>query len=128
MTTFSILITSPPFDSQGQYSAYRFCLAALENKQKVRQIFFYQSAVLVANKLITPHSDELNIQQKWIDLNKRFEIPLNICITAANRRGIIDTQDARHRSQESNLLENFNSVGLGELFSVTTESERLIQF
>jgi tRNA 2-thiouridine synthesizing protein D len=128
MNSLSLLITSPPFDSQGQYSAYRFCLAAVEKKLTVNQVFFYQSAVLVANRLITPLSDELNIQDMWLQLANQHSIPLNVCITAANRRGIIDNEDARQQGLSSNLATGFNAVGLGELYSITNESDRLVQF
>lgn len=128
MTTFSILITSPPFDSQSQYTAYRFCLAAIDAGHTIKQVFFYQSAVTVANELVSGHSDDLNIQEKWVTLHQDHAIPLNVCITAANRRGIIDEEDAKNRGGISNLNRHFSSVGLGELLSLSDTSDRLVQF
>lgn len=128
MTTFSILITSPPFDSQSQYTAYQFCCAAVDAGHTIKQVFFYQSAVTVANELVSGHSDDLNMQDKWIALHQTHTIPLNVCITAANRRGIIDEEDAKNRGSICNLNHNFSSVGLGELLSLDHKSDRLVQF
>ena len=65
----------------------------------------------------------------WVELGTQFAIPLNVCVTAANRRGVINKQDAIENSQQGfNLAEPFAEVGLGSLVELMQVSDRVIQF
>ncbi|GAB2684784.1 sulfurtransferase complex subunit TusD [Aliiglaciecola sp. 3_MG-2023] len=130
MASFSIIVTSSPLESQGCYSAYRFVQAALENGHSITGVFFYQSGVEVANAFQTMLSDELALYPKWCKLADKYTIPLQVCVTAANRRGILSQQDAIQNDtpNQYNLNPPFQSVGIGELVSMLNESDRSIQF
>lgn len=129
MSTFSLLITKPSFDTQDAYSAYRFAVSALKLHHAIKGIFFYQAGVHNSNAFQTGHSDELNLYQKWIALAKTHDIPLLVCVTAANRRGIINQQDAVDLDiKHFNLTAPFTEVGLGDLVELLNVSDRVLQF
>lgn len=129
MSKFSLLVTSSPIDSQSSYSAYRFALAAVQNQHQVLGVFFYQSGVLNANGFQVMLSDDASMLSTWKEFSKEYSIPLKVCVTAANRRGVITSEDAKDADLEHfNLYSPFESVGLGELIELTTQCDRLVQF
>jgi tRNA 2-thiouridine synthesizing protein D len=129
MASFSLLITKAAFEQQHAYSAYRFAVAALALQHKINGIFFYQAGVHNSNAFQTGHSDELNLHQKWIGLANSHRIPLLVCVTAANRRGIINQQDAEDLDMHHfNLSPPFTEVGLGDLLELLNASDRVLQF
>lgn len=129
MPSFTILVTSSAFDSQSSHTAYEFCRAALNKKHEIDSVFFYQEGVTTSNAFLTNHSDEINLHQLWRTLALEKAITLNVCVTAANRRGVITEQDAEELDITSfNLKAPFTSVGLGELISSINTSDKLVQF
>jgi tRNA 2-thiouridine synthesizing protein D len=129
MASFSLLVTHPPFDHQHAYSAYRFALSAIQLGHQVKGVFFYQAGVHNSNSFQAGHSDELNLHQAWVSLSNKHSIPLQVCVTAANRRGIINQQDAKDADREHyNLTVPFCEVGLGDLVELMHGSDRVIQF
>jgi tRNA 2-thiouridine synthesizing protein D len=129
MPSFTLLVTSSAFDSQSSHTAYEFCRAALGKNHQIHSVFFYQKGVMNSNAFLTNHSDELNLHELWRSLALENTLTLNVCVTAANRRGIITEQDAEDLDIDSfNLKAPFESVGLGELISSLNASDRLVQF
>jgi tRNA 2-thiouridine synthesizing protein D len=129
MASFSLLVTHPPFDHQHAYSAYRFALSAIQSGHQVKGVFFYQAGVHNSNSFQAGHSDEFNLHQAWVGLGNKHNIPLQVCVTAANRRGIINQHDARDADSEHyNLTAPFSEVGLGDLVELMHGSDRVIQF
>ena len=129
MAKISLLVTSSPIDSQLAYSAYQFASAAIDNNHQINGIFFYQSGVHNANSLQVVLNDEIGLVEKWKQLSQKYKIPLNVCVTAANKRGIISQQDALDEDLiHFNLEFPFQAVGLGELIQLSVNSDRLVQF
>lgn len=129
MSSFTLLVTSPAFDSQSSHTAYEFCRAVICKNHRIDSVFFYQRGVTTSNAFLTNHSDEVNMHQLWRALALENGITLNVCVTAANRRGVITEQDADELDIASfNLKAPFVSVGLGELISSINSSDRLVQF
>jgi tRNA 2-thiouridine synthesizing protein D len=129
MASFSLLITKAAFDQQDAYSAYRFALSVIKLGHQLKGIFFYQSGVHNSNAFQSGHSDELNLYNCWQTLAEEHDIPLLVCVTAANRRGIINQEDATDLDIEHfNLAAPFTEVGLGDLVELMNDSDRLIQF
>jgi tRNA 2-thiouridine synthesizing protein D len=129
MSSFTLLVTSPAFDSQSSYTAFEFCRAALSKNHQIDSVFFYQKGVTNSNNFLVNHSDEINLHKLWQDLAIENRLALNVCVTAANRRGIITEQDAQELDHDSfNLKAPFESVGLGELMSSLNNADRLVQF
>lgn len=115
---FTLLINASPYETQGAQTAYLFSRAALAEGHVISKIFFYIAGTLNGNKLIDPPQDEINLVTSWQTLQKKYGVELVICIAAAARRGI----------DESNLSEGFSLGGLLELFTAIDNSDRFITF
>jgi len=126
---FSIVVTGAPYGSQGASSAYQFCRAALEAGHQISGVFFYQEGVLNASQLVSPPSDEVNLAKLWAALATDFRFPLEVCVSAALRRGIVDQQEAQQLSlTQFNLQVPFVLSGLGQLAELSANCDRLVQF
>lgn len=129
MATFTLLVTHPPFDHQAAYSAYRFALAACQAGHLVNGVFFYQAGALNGNAFQAGLSDDLHLYRKWDELAVAFKVPLAVCVTAANRRGVINADDAAEQDASFyNLKAPFVEVGLGEFVELSQQADRVIQF
>ena len=129
MSCFTIIVTSAPFSQQNAYSAYRFALAAVQSTHNVNGIFFYQSGALNGSSLQITPSDEFGLYAAWVKLSQQYQVPLMICVSAAIKRGITTAQDAQESDNSHfSLAAPFESVGLGELATLVSSSDRLIQF
>ena len=129
MKHFSLLITASPYTQQGQYSALSFANEVIKQGHIISRIFFYADAVLVANRLNCPPSDEINLTKAWAKLAIEQDIELTVCITAALKRGIVNQTEAqRNALTGDNLDPAFELSGLGQLTESMLESDRLITF
>ncbi|MBU3001732.1 sulfurtransferase complex subunit TusD [Paraglaciecola arctica] len=129
MSSFTLLVTSAPFSQQNAYSAYRFANAAVQSKHKVNGIFFYQSGTINGSNLQITPSDEFDLFNAWKTLSQQYQVPLMVCVSAASKRGITSTEDARDADNPHfSLSAPFESVGLGDLANLINNSDRLIQF
>jgi len=126
---FSIVVTGAPYGSQSASSAYQFCVAALLAGHKVAGVFFYQEGVLNANGLVSPATDEINLPKLWAKLATEFQFPLEVCVSAALRRGIVDQPEAQLlKLAQFNLQAPFVLSGLGQLAELSVNCDRLVQF
>lgn len=129
MASFTLLVTSAPFSEQNAYSAYRFALAAAQAQHTINGIFFYQNGTLNGSSLQITPSDEFDLYAAWTQLSQDYQVPLQVCVSAASKRGITNADDARDSDNPHfSLTSPFESVGLGELAVLINNSDRLIQF
>ncbi len=122
MKTLAVVVTTPPY-SHLTISALTYVEAALVAGINVIGVFFYQDGAMHANKDISIASDEYQAIEHWQRLNKEYQLPLHICITAAEKRGI-----ACDSIDNDQVNEAFTVSGLGELVELTTKAARLVQF
>ncbi len=122
MNTLAVVITTPPY-SPLTVSAVSYVEAALESGIELIGVFFYQDGAMHANDQINIASDEYQAIQHWQRLHKRYEIPLHVCATAAEKRGI-----TLHESTDEVVNESFIVSGLGELVELASKASRLVQF
>lgn len=109
----------PVYGTQSAYCAYQFASTLLSQSQHtIKTIFFYADGVYNGNALTDPANDEFDLVRAWQELAKKYSVKLAICIAAAQRRGVL----------ESNLAEGFELTGLGELSESIATTDRLIQF
>lgn len=123
---YVLAIKSPVYGAQGAYLAYQVAEVLLAAEHNITQIFFFQDGISNANALINPASDEINLLEKWLNLAKLHHLPLHLCISAAQRRGVVDHQTSK--SQQSNLAEGFILAGLGEFSQAILKADRLLTF
>ncbi|MDM8547553.1 sulfurtransferase complex subunit TusD [Candidatus Venteria ishoeyi] len=126
---FGILINEGPYQHQAPDSAYQFTKAALEKGHEIFRVFFYHDGVNNATRLAVPPQDDRNITTQWQALAKEYNLDLVVCIAAAQRRGLLDENEAKRNSKDAdNIAEGFRISGLGQLIEAGIQSDRLVVF
>lgn len=123
---YVLAVKSPVYGTQGAYLAYQVAEALLASEHHIKQVFFFQDGVSNANALVNSASDEINLVEKWQELAKLHDLPLHLCISAAQRRGVVDNQTSK--IQQSNLADGFILTGLGEFSQAVLKADRLLTF
>ncbi|UUO22274.1 sulfurtransferase complex subunit TusD [Colwellia sp. M166] len=121
--TLALVVTTPP-NSNLTTSAIKLVQTAIENNIKLIGVFFYQDGVLNAAKHLSIPSDEFQALSRWQQLNNDYNVPLYLCITAAEKRGLSDELSS---DEHSNIDAAFTVSGLGELVELTNKAERVVQ-
>lgn len=126
---FTIQVNTGPFTHQASDSAYRFTLAALESGHEIKRVFFYHDGVNNATMMGAPPQDDRNLQVLWSQLAEQHELDMIVCVAAAQRRGIMDENEAGRNGKEfANIAPNFQISGLGQLVEAAVNSDRLMVF
>lgn len=126
---FAIQINASPYQANTGYSAYQFIIAALAQGHEVFRVFFYHEGVYHAFKHNTPPDDELNLTSCWGELVEQHQIDLVVCISAAQRRGLLCVDEAeRQNKQDNDLASGFRIGGLGQWVEALLEADRVIVF
>ncbi|MCK5718158.1 MAG: sulfurtransferase complex subunit TusD [Thiomargarita sp.] len=126
---FGILVNEGPYQHQASDSAYQFTKAALENGHEIYRVFFYHDGVYNASRLTVPPQDDRNIVTRWSDLGKKYKLDMVVCIAAAQRRGLLDENEAKRQGKDAdNIAEGFRISGLGQLIESGIQSERMMVF
>lgn len=129
MMKYAIQINASPNNSNAGYSAYQFIQAALASHHEIFRVFFYQEGIYHAFKYSTPLDDELNLTQKWTTLAEQQNIDLVVCISAAQRRGLLCSDEAKRQGKvDQDLAEGFRISGLGQLLEAILLADRFIEF
>jgi len=125
----NILVTGSVYSSQSAYSALKFCHAAIAQGHHIAQVFFYRDAVSQASRLIVPLDDEFNCIDEWATFAKDNDVPLVACVSAAERRGILNAEQADEFAKDAdNLHPVFQIEGLGVLHDASLSSDRTVTF
>ena len=126
---FSIQINEGPYQHQASDTAYQFAKAAIAAGHEVFRVFFYHDGVNNATRLAVPPQDDRNIAKQWSELATANNLDMVVCIAAAQRRGIMDADEAKRQGLDAdNLIEGFRISGLGQLIEAGIESDRLVVF
>lgn len=122
---YVLCVKQPVYGSQGSFLAYQFAQALMEKGHQLTQIFFFQAGVSNGNGFVYPANDEFHLQQAWQDFSQQHNVPLHLCVAAAQRRGVVDQHTALNQ-QSTNLAQGFVLAGLGEFNRAVLEAERVI--
>lgn len=126
---FTILVNEGPYQHQSADSALRFAQAALEKGHEIFRVFFYHDGVNNGTRLSVPPQDDRNLQKEWSALAENHGLDLVICIAAAQRRGIMDADEAKRQGLGAdNIAPGFRISGLGQLIEGGIQSDRLVVF
>ncbi|HSF92874.1 MAG TPA: sulfurtransferase complex subunit TusD [Paracoccaceae bacterium] len=124
-----IVISEGPYTHEAADSAYHFVKSAIAKGHEVPRVFFYHDGVNVSTRLSVPPQDERNIQKNWTALALEYGIDLVVCIAAAQRRGLLDDNEAKRQGKDaSNIAEGFRISGLGQLIEMGIQSDRTVTF
>ena len=126
---FAIQINEGPFTHQAADTTYQFTKAAIEAGHEIYRVFFYHDGVNNGTMFGVPPQDDRNVQALWSELAEANDIDMIICVAAAQRRGIMDEDEAkRHGKGASNIAPKFRISGLGQLIEAGIQADRLMVF
>jgi tRNA 2-thiouridine synthesizing protein D len=125
----SILVNEGPYQHQSADSAIQFTKAALAKGHEIFRVFFYHDGVNNGTRFAVPPQDDRNITQEWTALAKEHDLDLVVCIAAAQRRGILDANEAKRQGKDgNNIADGFRISGLGQLIEAGIQADRLVIF
>jgi tRNA 2-thiouridine synthesizing protein D len=125
----SILVNEGPYQHQSADSAIQFTKAALDKGHEIFRVFFYHDGVNNGTRFAVPPQDDRNITEQWSKLAQEHDLDLVVCIAAAQRRGILDENEAKRQGKDgNNIAPGFRISGLGQLIEAGIQSERLVIF
>ena len=126
---FSILVNEGPYTHQASDSAYRFTKAALDKGHEIFRVFFYHDGVNNGTRFTVPPQDDRNLQKLWSELSEKHNLDMVVCIAAAQRRGIMDENEAKRQGIDgNNIAPGFRISGLGQLIEAGIQADRLVTF
>ena len=126
---FAIQVNTSPCAANGGLTAYQFIQAALKMNHQIVRVFFYKEGIYHAFKYASPPDDEWQMTRKWSELAAQFDIDLLVCISAAQRRGLLCADEAKRQGkQDDDLAPGFRIGGLGQLLEATLAADRFIEF
>ncbi|WP_371185117.1 sulfurtransferase complex subunit TusD [Thalassotalea maritima] len=123
MSRYAIVVSTAPTDNK-THTSLAFAKALLDAGHRIDGIFFYQDGVLNANTFVQTPSDEVNMKQLWQRFHQQTKTPLHLCISAAERRGLTDSNDDDFYH---NIVKEFTISGLGELAVLTAKADKVVQ-
>ena len=126
---FAIQVNASPYHSNTGYSAYQFIQTALAQGHEITRVFFYHEGIYHAFKHNTPPDDEVDLTAGWGELAKEHSVDLLVCISAAQRRGLLYADEAERRNkQDDDLAAGFRIGGLGQWVEALLAADRTIVF
>ena len=126
---FAIMVNEGPYTHQATDSAYQFAKAAIAKGHEVTRVFFSHDGVNNGTRLSVPPQDDRHIVNRWSEIATQHNIDLVICIAAAQRRGLLDDNEAKRQGKDaSNIAPGFRISGLGQLVEAGIQSDRLVVF
>jgi len=125
----SVLVNEGPYQHQSADTAIQFTKAALAKGHEIFRVFFYHDGVNNGTRFAVPPQDDRNITQEWTALAKEHGLDLVVCIAAAQRRGILDENEAKRQGKDgNNIADGFRISGLGQLIEAGIQSDRMVIF
>ncbi|MDP9511511.1 sulfurtransferase complex subunit TusD [Pseudomonas protegens] len=109
--------------------ALLFAQAALAGGHEIVRLFFYQDGVYnAANSIVTPQ-DEQDLPREWREFVEQHQLDGVVCIAAALRRGVLNTDEAQRYQRTAVSVEApWELSGLGQLHDAIQAADRLICF
>jgi len=125
----SIQINASPYQYQAADSAWHFIQAAIASGHQIYRVFFYHDGVYNAVHDSRPPGDERDIVKRWSSLHAEQGVDLVVCVSSAQRRGLLETSVARKvGGYENALADGFRIAGLGLLMEAVIDADRHICF
>lgn len=126
---FALQINSSPYNTQAGETAYQFTEAAITAGHEIIRIFFYYDGIYHGLRFARPPEDECQITRRWSELASRHDLDLVLCISAAQRRGLLSKDEAqRQQKLDNDLADGFRISGLGQLVEAMLHADRFIVF
>jgi len=125
----AVLVNEGPYTHQASDTAYQFTKAALEKGHEIFRVFFYNDGVNNGTRLTVPPQDDRHIVNRWSELGQKHKLDMVVCIAAAQRRGLLDENEAKRQGKDANnIAPGFRISGLGQLIEAGIKADRLVTF
>ena len=125
----SVQINASPYQYQAADTAWHFIQAAITAGHEVYRVFFYHDGIYNAARDSRPPGDERDIVKRWSSLHADNNVDLVVCVSSAQRRGLLDSSVAKKvGGYENALADGFRIAGLGLLMEAIIDSDRHITF
>jgi tRNA 2-thiouridine synthesizing protein D len=126
---FAVVVNEGPYTHQASDSALNFVRAALEKGHEIFRVFFYHDGVNNGTRYTVPPQDDRNLQRAWSEIALTRNVDLVVCIAAAQRRGILDANEAKRQGKDGdNIAPGFRISGLGQLIEAGIQADRVVVF
>lgn len=126
---FAVQINCGPFQSRGVDTAYHFIVSALNRGHQIFRVFFYHDGIINAFRYGFFPVREQYVVKRWSELARSHRIDLVVCVSAAQRRGLLTADEAKRVGKiGDDLAEGFRISGLGQLIEAIIESDRFVIF
>lgn len=126
---FNLIVSGSSSNTQAAYSAIEFAKEVIAAGHTLSQVFFYQEGVGLGNELVVPLADEFNAIDDWVMLAQKNTVKLVVCVSAAERRGVIgESQKIEFEKNSANLHPEFEVAGLGVMLEASLLADRTVTF
>ncbi len=126
---YAVQVNTSPYASNAGLDAFYFIKAALNAGHSVLRVFFYKDGIYHALRYATPPDDEIQFNRNWSELAGQHRIDLVVCISAAQRRGLLCADEAKRQGKfDNDVAEGFRIAGLGQWLEATLLADRCIVF
>lgn len=122
MKSIAVLITSSPLSNLTATSIVLIKQLIGRSDIELLGVFFYQDGALNASASVSIPADEFQSIKQWQRLNTEYQLPLHLCVTAAEKRGLSDDWQ-----ESNNILPEFTISGLGEFVTLYSAADKVIQ-
>ena len=120
MSVYTLVVTTPPHQNNTA-TVIEMAEAILTAGHQINGVFFYRDGVLNASTLISIPSDEFQASSAFVRLHHEHQVPLHLCITAGEKRGLTD------KDEMMNISSAFTISGLGEMVELTSAADKVVQ-
>ena len=125
----NLIVSGGVYGSQSAYSALQFATHAVSTGHTIADVFFYREGVSQANDLAVTLADEFNAVEAWVDFAREHGSKLVVCVSAAERRGILNQEQQMEFGKTSaNLHPSFQVEGLGAMHDASLRADRTVTF
>ncbi|MEY4767758.1 MAG: sulfurtransferase complex subunit TusD [Pseudomonadota bacterium] len=126
---YAIQINASPYASDSSWIAYQFVQTVLTLNHQIYRIFFYQEGIYHAFRYAQPPENEFSLTEQWSALAKSHDIDLVVCISAAQKRGLLSIEEAqRQQKVDQDLAEGFRISGLSQWVEAILIADRFLIF
>ncbi len=127
---FAIQVNGAPYGSGAGDSAYQFIRAAIDRGHEIVRVFFYHEGAYQGMAHVLPPADEPNPVRLWSSLAEECGIDLVICISAAQRRGLLGYERELQTGEaaQNDVAPGFRIGGLGQWVDACIRADRVLIF
>ncbi|MFN3235173.1 MAG: sulfurtransferase complex subunit TusD [Gammaproteobacteria bacterium] len=127
--SYLIIVTSHHLTHASAVTAVEFAKATIDRGHNVSQVFFYASGALTASQCCDVNEDEVDVTELWKQLAEQYKISLNVCVTSATRRGILDESYAKETGKSVVTMHSaFNMSNLSNCIESLSQCDRVMVF